>query len=205
MLEKEIVSIESKINYYDTYSLIVKGWAITIWIGIFLWAIQSSYLQFIWISLFPILLFWIFDAYFKLYQRKHIIRLQWIQDFLNFKGYFEKNQISISECFKKYNLPNDLLIFDTVGRTNYVDIKDYKARVDIGSNFFICFFQRYNSTIYSGLITITLIFLNIQEVLIYQTCWSVLISVIFPILIIVFAIKYHKIGRKYRLWYIYNN
>ncbi len=200
MLEKEIVSIESKINYYDTYSLIIKGWVITIWTGIFIWAFQYSYLQLIWISFFLIVLFWSFDAFFKIFQRRHIIRSQWIQDFLNFKGYFKKNQIKIDNCFNEQILPNDLLIFDTAGRINYEINEDFKKRVDKVSGFCICFFQRYNCTIYTGLITVTMIFLAIQEFIDYQTYWWVFFSILFPILMIFISYKFQKIGRKYRFW-----
>ena len=205
LLEKEIVSIERKINYYDSYSLIIKGWTLTIWTGIFIWAFQYSYLQFLWISFFPIVLFWTFDAFFKIFQRKHILRSQWIQDFLNFKGYFKKNQINILDCFSKQSLPDDLLIFDTAGRINYGINDDFKKRVDKVSGFCICFFQRYNCTIYTGLITITMIFLAIQEFVDYETYWWVVFSILFPILMIIISYKFHKFGRKYRFWENNNN
>ncbi len=76
MIEKEIVSIERRINNYDSYSLIIKGWTITIWTGIFIWAFQFSNLQYLWIEFFPIALFWAFDSFFKSWQRRHVLRSQ---------------------------------------------------------------------------------------------------------------------------------
>jgi len=63
------------------------------------------------------------------------------------------------------------LIFDTAGRINYEINEDFKKRADKVSDFCICFFQRYNCTIYTGLITVTMIFLAIQESIDYQTYW----------------------------------
>lgn len=78
----ELANIDANISRYDTHSLIIKGWAITLWAGLVYFAIRETvYILFV-IQIIALLLFWSFDALYKFYQRRFTIRSEEILYFL---------------------------------------------------------------------------------------------------------------------------
>ncbi len=86
-LLKEIEVVQNQISKCDEYSLIVKGWAITLWSALILFAISQNTtdlkISILWFSFFNLFPFWVIDAYFKYFQRTSIARSNLISDYLN--------------------------------------------------------------------------------------------------------------------------
>jgi len=78
----ELATIDTNIGRYDTHSLIIKGWAISLWAGLVYFAIrESAYLLFA-VQILAMIIFWSFDALYKYYQRRFAIRSEKIFTFL---------------------------------------------------------------------------------------------------------------------------
>jgi len=78
----ELANIDTNIGKYDTHSLIIKGWAISLWAGLVYFAIkESAYLLFA-VQIISLIIFWSFDALYKYYQRRFAIRSEKILTFL---------------------------------------------------------------------------------------------------------------------------
>ena len=78
----ELATIDTNIGRYDTHSLIIKGWAISLWAGLVYFAIrESAYLLFA-VQIVALIIFWLFDALYKYYQRRFAIRSEKILTFL---------------------------------------------------------------------------------------------------------------------------
>lgn len=108
-LLKEIEVIYNQISKFDEYSLIVKGWAITLWTALFFYAItqnnNNSEIGVLWLSIGILLGFWLIDTYFKVFQRVFIARSNFISDYLN-------GQTPPKENNKEVKFP----IYDPIGR-----------------------------------------------------------------------------------------
>lgn len=88
LLLKEIDILQTKINNYDKNILIIKGWAITMWTGMWLWIlgvlksdnsedlVLSIQISQILILVFTVALifFWLFEALLKYYQTFNLRR-----------------------------------------------------------------------------------------------------------------------------------
>ena len=120
-LLKEIEVIHNQISKCDEYSLIVKGWAITLWTALLLFVISQNpneiNINVLCLSIGSLFMFWIIDAYFKYFQRMSIARSSLISDYLNKK--LPKNG-------------NDFIfrIYDPVGRIskNLKEIEENKKK-----------------------------------------------------------------------------
>lgn len=87
LILKEIEILQERIEDYDKHVLLIKGWAITIWSGIWLFIINQliSGIYFFLIvadliGIFALLFFWAFDSLYKYYQRAFIVRTKQIED-----------------------------------------------------------------------------------------------------------------------------
>lgn len=87
LILKEIEILQERIEDYDKHVLLIKGWAITIWSGIWLFIINQliSGIDFFLIvadliGIFALLFFWAFDSLYKYYQRAFIVRTKQIED-----------------------------------------------------------------------------------------------------------------------------
>lgn len=78
-------TIQTEIGRYDSHSLIIKGWAITLWSGLMYFIIKESTYELFLIQIIMLLVFWSFDALYKFFQRKLALRYSELQYY--FKGY----------------------------------------------------------------------------------------------------------------------
>ena len=72
---KEIDIIQSAINRMASNSFLIKGWTITLVVGVFL--LKGTNMQ-IFIALIPIVMFWGLDAYFLYQERLFRARYKWV-------------------------------------------------------------------------------------------------------------------------------
>ena len=93
LLEKlfltDFSSIQPNIGRYDTHSLIIKGWAITLWSGLMYFIIKESVHELFIIQIVILQIFWLFDALYKFYQRRFTLRYDEIRQ------YFDDHNIDI--------------------------------------------------------------------------------------------------------------
>ena len=89
LLVKEIEYIHSRIAHYDELSFKIKGWAITLWLGIVAFGAKEGLALVVLASVPATMMFWIVDAYFKQYQRRSMLRMGVIESFLNSTGFFQ--------------------------------------------------------------------------------------------------------------------
>ena len=62
--------IQGVINRMGSNSFVIKGWAVTLAAAIFALAAKESNPKFIYLSFFPVLCFWLLDAYFLLHEKR---------------------------------------------------------------------------------------------------------------------------------------
>jgi len=110
---KEIELLQERIGSYDKHTLIIKGWAITIWSAIWLFIINQmitkmDYLLIIagLLGIFALTFFWGFDALYKYYQRAFIVRTKQIED--NIKDRYP-------DFINESNSLKDLILFNPTG------------------------------------------------------------------------------------------
>jgi len=153
LLLKELEMIQFKITEYDKLSFRIKGWTITLWSGIILWGIYALLpgLLISFILGIELTIFWFLDTLYKIYQRYHIVRLEWVQDFINNKNRFTninlKTQVESEEI-------SEIFIFDVNGRmgSQYDDV--FKVILKRKTNIFRCLFVRNIFPLYSGLLLV---------------------------------------------------
>ncbi|MEE9378381.1 MAG: hypothetical protein V3V33_10135 [Candidatus Lokiarchaeia archaeon] len=164
LILKEIEIIQNKIDKYDKHSLIIKGWAITLWSASWIFIIEQRISNpaynlegIVLIIIFAILSFWFFDSLYKYYQRAFVVRTKQIEDYLNdyklyriFLGESEENT-HIAE-----NDAKSIILFNPVGDRS----EDKFRRLQ---NLLRCFLLRNVSTLYSALIGISLLANSIFE------------------------------------------
>ncbi len=158
-LLKEIEVIQNQISKCDEYSLIVKGWAITLWTALFLFAISqiTNDIKIITLlfSIFSLFAFWIIDAFFKYFQRMSIARSNLISDYLN-KQIPENSQDFIFRIYDPVGRISKELRNNQKRKNNYY-WKNYIKRF----RFLKSFIVRVVSILYCFLIGITFIIMNI--------------------------------------------
>ena len=153
LLLKELEIIQFKITEYDKLSFRIKGWTITLWSGITLWGVYALLpgLLISFILGIELTIFWFLDTLYKIYQRYHIVRLEWVQDFINNKNRFTninlKTQVESEEI-------SEIFIFDVNGRmgSQYDDV--FKVILKRKTNIFRCLFVRNIFPLYSGLLLV---------------------------------------------------
>jgi len=89
LLEKFLLSdfssLQNGIGRYDTHSLIIKGWAITLWSGLMYLIVKESVPELFLVQVISLLIFWSFDALYKYYQRR--LALRYSEMIHYFEGY----------------------------------------------------------------------------------------------------------------------
>ncbi|MFW9872862.1 MAG: hypothetical protein ACFFG0_07155 [Candidatus Thorarchaeota archaeon] len=75
-------TIQSQIGRYDHHSLLIKGWAITLWSGLMYFIIKESVYDLFLIQIIALLIFWSFDALYKFYQRRLALRSDELRKYL---------------------------------------------------------------------------------------------------------------------------
>lgn len=81
-LKEEYNNLQLNIRNYDNLLFIIKGWAITIYVGFIYFSIRESRFELIILSILLPLLFWVVDSIFKSFQARFILRSQLIEDYL---------------------------------------------------------------------------------------------------------------------------
>ena len=93
LLEKifltDFSTVQAQIGRYNSYSLIIKGWAITLWSGLMYFIIKESVHELFIIQIIILLVFWSFDALYKFYQRRFALRSS------ELRKYFEDYNLDI--------------------------------------------------------------------------------------------------------------
>lgn len=166
---KEIELLQERIGSYDKHTLIIKGWAITIWAGIWLFIINQSIIKIDFsliiaglLGIFALFFFWGFDSLYKYYQRAFIVRTKQIED--NIKDrYTEFSNQSIP--------PEDLILFNPTGDKS-------KAHRDL-QKLWRCILLRNVSVFYLTLMAISLfglLFISSKDVNLtkYMFLWGFL-------------------------------
>ncbi len=189
LLLKELEIIQFKITEYDKLSFRIKGWTITLWSGIILWGIYALLpgMLISFILGIELAIFWFLDTLFKIYQRYHIVRLEWIQDFINYKNRFAninlKTQVENGEI-------SEILLFDVNSRmgSQYDDV--FKDILKRKTNILRCLFVRNIFPLYIGLLLVGIyigLYLEKFDSLILKS--YILIALItFIILLVVFTV-----------------
>lgn len=169
---KEIEVVQNQISKCDEYSLIVKGWAITLWSALILFAISQNTtdlkISILWFSFFNLFPFWVIDAYFKYFQRTSIARSNLISDYLN-------NHI------KEDSRDFTFRIYDPVGRISKERKEKEKKKENYywknyfkGLSFLRSFIVRVVSTLYCYLIIFTFIIMYYYS----QNCLYLIFDII---------------------------
>ena len=66
---KHLEFIQSIINRMACYSFLLKGWTVTIVAALFALAADKADLRFVILALFPVMAFWILDAFYLWQER----------------------------------------------------------------------------------------------------------------------------------------
>ncbi|MFX1469499.1 MAG: hypothetical protein ACFFB8_12630 [Promethearchaeota archaeon] len=97
------------------------------------------------------MIFWFLDTLFKIYQRYHVVRLEWIQDFINNKNRFVninlKTQLDNGEISK-------ILLFDVNSRMGSQYDKIFKNILKRKTSIWRCLFVRNVFPLYVGLLLV---------------------------------------------------
>jgi len=113
LLRDEIAEIQSKIAMYDDLSFKIKGWALTLWIGILGYAINQRS-PFVTLVSVPVLVaFWFLEAHFKCYQQRSMARMGYIERFIN--SSIEGPVANLGEAFEKQSF-GTFVLPDPIGR-----------------------------------------------------------------------------------------
>jgi len=168
LLLKEIDTIQGRISNYDDLSFKIKGWAITLWAAICVWGAKEQRADIVLIGIFVVFVFWIMDGYFKFYQRRSMVRMGYIEDFLNNRWDYEKE--GLKEAFKKGSF-GEFIIYDPIGRVSK-DKSDsfkkyYKFKTALHRNFLVSnLFYLYSSLMFIGFLILMFLLLEIFSALI---------------------------------------
>ncbi len=68
--QKHLEFIQAAINRMSGNLFLLKGWGITLIAGLFALAAKDTNSAFLWIAVFPLIVFWALDAYFLSQERK---------------------------------------------------------------------------------------------------------------------------------------
>lgn len=189
LLLKELEIIQFKITEYDKLSFRIKGWAITLWSGITLWGIYALLpgLLISFILGIELAIFWFLDTLYKIYQRYHIVRLEWIQDFINNKNRFAninlKTQVESEEI-------SEILLFDVNGRMGSQYDDAFKVILKRKTNILRCLFVRNIFPLYIGLLLVGIyigFYLENFDAIILKS-YIIIAPIAFIILIVIFTI-----------------
>jgi len=144
----ELATIDTNIGRYDTHSLIIKGWAISLWAGLVYFAIRESAYSLFAVQIIALLIFWSFDALYKYYQRRFTIRSEKILTFL--KDYIIVKNDNNLEFRKKNNDENNTLPLVIHREESPIITSENKEKLKSLKR---CFILRAVSTVYLYLIS----------------------------------------------------
>lgn len=189
-------SLQNGIGRYDTHSLIVKGWAITIWSGLMYFIVKESVYELFLIQVILLIIFWSFDALYKYYQRLLALRYSEMMDY--FEGY--KLNTKNGELKVVYSSKNkkDLSLINLREKSTYSKAAERKSLKR-------CIVLRVVSVIYIYLISASfLLSLFIIPILNHALFFTVLALSIF---VLSFGIFNYSLGiddviEKYKKWYL---
>lgn len=174
----EISSLDQNTGKYDTHSLLIKGWAITLWTGLMYFALKEGVYFLLLIQIITLLLFWSFDGLYKGFQRSFALRFQQIQKFFeNYKVVFHKNKLKIKNG---NNIKNSIPLINP--RANFGDPtldKMHKLRR--------CLVLRVVSVIYIYLISATFL-LSAFIIIKSSNCCHLIIMVSLSVVLIAIGI-----------------
>ena len=187
LLLKEVEIIQYKITEYDKLSFKIKGWSITLWSAIILWGFYAL-LPGILISIIlgiELMIFWFLDTLFKIYQRYHGVRLEWIQDFINNKNRFVNINLKTQV---EGGVISEILLFDINSRMGSQYDGVFKKILKRKTNFFRCFFVRNVFPLYVGLMLVGIYIGLYIENSIFLNYYALIASIVFVVLIVVFTL-----------------
>ena len=194
-LLKEIEIIQNQIKKFDEYSLIVKGWSITLWTALLFFTINqisdAIKLSILGLSIGSLFLFWLIDTYFKFFQRISIARSCLISDYLNEETPdLKTNQEFIFRIYDpmgRISKKRKVIATEKRGKMKKEKRKDnYYWKNYLGRfRFLKAFIVRIVSTLYCILIEITLflIWFLSQDLLFFILMMPVLCLLIFSFIL----------------------
>jgi hypothetical protein len=94
--------LQNAIRGYDSILFTIKGWAITLFSGIILFAVDKQKPFLYWFCVAIILGFWFLDAFYKNTQNMLIERYQKIEVFIRSPDF---QQVMLNRDFKDFNIP----------------------------------------------------------------------------------------------------
>jgi hypothetical protein len=122
-LKIEIDLIDRAIARFDQITQTTKNWAVVTWTGsIALVLGRAEIRKYIILTAVLPLLFWFIDAWWRLLQKRSILRQQKISEFLN--------DGRLGESFKQQRLI-EFTVLDPVGR-QYLDTQEYRSATRVG-------------------------------------------------------------------------
>lgn len=136
LLIKEIEYIHSVIAHFDEVSFKIKGWAITLWLGIVAFGAKEGLVLIVLASIPVTITCWILDAYFKKYQRRSMFRMRIIESFLDSKDCFEHK--GLRAAFTSGEVKN-FPIHDPIGSRTRALIQEFKNRYRTRTSLWRCF------------------------------------------------------------------
>lgn len=69
---KHLEMIQGVIQRMANNSFLMKGWAVTLIVSVFVLADRNTNQNFFWVAFVPIIFFWFLDSYYLLLERKYI-------------------------------------------------------------------------------------------------------------------------------------
>ena len=122
-LKIEIELIDRAIARFDQITQTTKNWAVVTWTGSIALVLGRAELRkyIIFTAVLP-LLFWFIDAWWRLLQKRSILRQQKISEFLN--------DGRLSKSFKQQRLI-EFTVLDPVGR-QYLGTQEYRSATRVG-------------------------------------------------------------------------
>jgi hypothetical protein len=110
LLMKEIDMLQGSIRAFQTTLFMIKGWAITTYSAIVLFALKEHQPRMLWFCGAMVLLFWVLDATFRKFQRTSSIRYYKIEHFL---------RTGFSTAVKQRNFEGLIHIPDIAGSVSF--------------------------------------------------------------------------------------
>lgn len=79
ILKREWELTSANIGRYDPIFITIRSWCVTLVTAVCGFSISETQPVFLLLSVLPIMMFWLLDGLYKVYQRRHIIRLRDIE------------------------------------------------------------------------------------------------------------------------------
>ena len=103
LLQKEMEMLQNGIRGYDSIIFTIKGWSITVFSAIVIFAVDKQKPFLYWLCFASLLSFWLIDAFYKSIQNNMISRYRKIEIFLQSSDF----EAAIAErSFGNFRVPN---------------------------------------------------------------------------------------------------